>query len=107
MSSKLVKTWKVLSDLTSLHDIAQSTNQGGWTGFKGFECVLIYISDFWGYFWSPAAIKISTDSLEVLHDPIIFVSRSGKFTLFYIAYVTHIAEITYDDHTVKIDISSF
>ena len=53
-------------------------------------------------------IKIATDSWDdVLHDVIIFVSRSGKFTLFYIAYVTHIAEITCTDHTVKIDVTSF
>ena len=61
---------------------------GGWPGFTNFERVLIYISDFWGYFWSPEPIKISTDSWDdVLHDLIIYVSRSGKFTAFYIAYI--------------------
>ena len=40
------------------------------------------------YFWSQEAIKISTDSWDdVLHDRIIYVSRSGNFTAFYIAYV--------------------
>ena len=88
--------------------IAQSTNQGGaGTGFKPFEGVLIYISDFWGYFWFPEAIKISTDSWDdVLHDLIIYVSRSGKFTAFYIPYISHIVEMTYADHTVISDISS-
>ena len=50
-----------------------------------------YINEFWGYFWFPDAIKISTDSWnDVLHDLIIYVSRSGKFTAFYIAYISHI-----------------
>ena len=65
-----------------------SSSGGGWQGFTPFEDIMIYISDFWGCFWSPEAIKISTDSLDhVLHDPIIYVSRSGKITAFYIAYM--------------------
>ena len=33
--------------VAGLRDIARSTQQGGgWTGFKPFERVLIYISDF-------------------------------------------------------------
>ena len=34
--------------------------QGG--GRPPFERVLMDISDFYGYFWSPVAMKISTDS---------------------------------------------
>ena len=69
------------------------TRGEGWPGLTPFEGVLIYISDFWGCFWSPEAIKISTDSWgDVLHDLIIYVSRSGKFTAFYIPYISHIAQ---------------
>ena len=52
------------------------------------------------------AIKIVTDGWDdVLHDPIIFVSRNGNLH-FYIAYVIHMAKITTADHTVTIDISN-
>ena len=71
-------------------DISRSplSRGGGWTGFTIFERVLMYISDFWGCFWFPGAIKISTDSWDdVLHDPILYVSRSGKITLIYIVYM--------------------
>ena len=51
-------------------------------------------------------IKIATDSWDdVLHDLIIYVSRSGKFTAFYIAYVSHIADKPSTTHTVKSDVS--
>ena len=60
------------------------------------------MSDFWATRGSPEAIKISTDSLDhVLHDPIIYVSRSGKFTAFYIAYISHIAQKPSAAHTIK------
>lgn len=55
----------------------------------------MYVSDFGGHFWSPETIKISTDSWDdVLHDLIIYVSRSGKFTAFYIAHtsISYIAD---------------
>ena len=76
--------------------------EGGWPEFPNFERVLIYISDFWGYFWSPEAINISTDSWDdVLHDTTTHVSRSGKFTAFYIPYVIYVAEKSPTDHTVR------
>ena len=62
--------------------------------------------DFWATRGSPEAIKISTDSWDdVLHDPIIYVSRSGKFTAFYIACVAHIAHKPSVGLTVKSDVS--
>ena len=71
--------------------------------FDFFNC----INDFWATRRSPGAIKISTDSWDdVLHDLVIYVSRSGKFTAFYIPYISHIVEMTYADHTVISDISS-
>ena len=58
-------------------------------------------------FGSQRPKKISTDSWDdVLHDLIIYVSRSGKFTAFYIPYISHIVEMIYTDHTVISDISS-
>ena len=46
------------------------------------------MNDCWATTGSSEAIKISTDSLDdVLHDPIIYVSRSGKITAFYVAYI--------------------
>ena len=63
--------------------------------------------NFWATTRSPEAIKISTNSWgDVLHDLIIYVSRSGKFTAFYIPYISHIVEMTYAGHTVISDISS-
>ena len=90
-----------------LRYITGSAQQGGaWPGFKRFEGILIYTSDFWGYFWSLEAIKISTDSWDdVLHDLIIYVSRSGKFTAFYIAYMSRIADKSFSTNTVKSDVS--
>ena len=73
-----------------MRDIAASANQVGWycnVRFL-FSDFFHYMNDFWATRGSPEAIKISTDSLDhVLHDPIIYVSRSGKFTAFYIAYI--------------------
>ena len=60
------------------------------------------MDDFWAIRRSLGAIKIARDSLDdVLHDPIICVSRSGKFTAFYIAYISYIVERTSTAHTVK------
>ena len=65
-----------------------------------------YITDFWAIKRSLEAIKISTDSWDdVLHDPIIYVSRSGKFTAFYIAYISHLADKPSIAHTVKSDVN--
>ena len=61
-----------------------------------------YINDFWATRRSPGAIKIFTDSWDdVLHDLIIYVSRSGKFTAFYIPYISHIALKPAGGHMVK------
>ena len=63
---------------------------------------LNYINDFWSTRRSPGAIKISTDSWgDVLHDPIMYVSRSGKFTVFYIPYISHIAQKPSGGRTMK------
>ena len=70
--------------------IAASANQGSDFAhvFEPFSDIFSYMDDFWATRRSLGAIKIATDSLDdVLHDPIICVSRSGKFTAFYIAYM--------------------
>ena len=60
------------------------------------------MNDFWATRGSPEAIKISTDSWDDgLHDQIIYVSRSGKFTAFYIAYINQIAQKPCVAHIVK------
>ena len=65
-----------------------------------------YINDFWATRRSQEAKKISTDSWDdVLHDQIIYVSRSGKFTAFYIAYINHMADKSSTAHTIKNDVS--
>ena len=65
-----------------------------------------YINDFWATKRPQEAIKISTDSWDdVLHYTIIYVSRSGKSTVFYIAYISHLDDKLSIAHTVKSDVS--
>ena len=69
-------------------NIAAFTNQGKSHVRFLFSETFYYTGDFWATSRSPGAIKISTDSWDhVLYDMILCVSRSGKFTVIYIAYI--------------------
>ena len=97
-----IPTWLPASYIT---EVSNPNTPPDWV--IGFFDFLNYINDFWATRRSPGAIKISTDSWDdVLHDLVIYVSRSGKFTAFYIPYISHIVEMTYADHTVISDIIS-
>ena len=95
-----VSTWLLASYIA---EKCYPTDGSSW--ILPFSDFFDYINDFWATKRSLEVIKISTDSWDdVLHDPIIYVSRSGKFTAFYIAYIRHIAEKHFTSHTVKSDV---
>ena len=77
MSKKDLNPWQPPPLFSETRDITPSADQGGgFPGFTGFDHFFYYINDFWATRWVLGAIKIATDSWDLLLQDLTFWSTS-------------------------------